>query len=59
LAAAARFVVERWRFVKPRGCDRWIDACIAAAMAADVANVLERKRQSVYLDASFDPLFGY
>jgi hypothetical protein len=36
VAAAARFVGEGWRFVKPRGRDRWIDGLIAATIAVDV-----------------------
>ena len=48
LAAAARFVGERWRFVKPRGRDRWIDGLIAAAIAIDIVRREMEPRTSVY-----------
>ena len=48
LAAGARFVGERWRFVKPRGRERWIDALIAAAIAVDMVQRAPEPRQSVY-----------
>lgn len=49
LAAAARFVGERWRFVKPKGKrKKWIDGAIAASIAADWAASRKPKRKSVY-----------
>jgi hypothetical protein len=48
LAASARFVGERWRFVKPKGTDRKIDAVIAASIAAELAGAVQPKRESVY-----------
>jgi phage terminase large subunit-like protein len=48
LAAAARFVGERWRFAKPRGRHRWIDALIAAAIAVDIVRSEPEPRESVY-----------
>jgi len=49
LAAAARFVGERWRFVKARGSGKWIDACVAAAIAAELADEAQPSA-SVYED---------
>jgi len=48
LGAAARFVGERWRFVKPRGRDRWIDGLIAATIAVDVVRRVPERRVSIY-----------
>ena len=48
LAAAARFVGERWRFVKPRGKDRHIDGVIAASIAAEMAGSIGPPPRSVY-----------
>jgi hypothetical protein len=48
LGAAARFVAERWRFVKPRGRERWIDGLIAATIAVDVVRRRQPPRESVY-----------
>lgn len=48
LAAAARFVGERWRFVKPRGKNRHIDGVIAASIAAELVSSVEPPRESVY-----------
>jgi phage terminase large subunit-like protein len=48
LAGAARFIGERWKFVKAKDRKRWIDALIAGCMACDVATRIEPKRESVY-----------
>jgi phage terminase large subunit-like protein len=48
LAAAARFVGERWRFAKPRGKDKKIDGVIAASIAAELAGNVEPPRRSIY-----------
>jgi hypothetical protein len=48
LAASARFIGERWRFAKPRGRDRWIDALIAATIAVDVCRRTPEPKRSVY-----------
>jgi phage terminase large subunit-like protein len=48
LAAAARFVGERWRFAKPRGKDKKIDGVIAASIAAELAGSAEPPRRSIY-----------
>ena len=50
LAAAARFVGERWRFAKPRGKDKKIDGVIAASIAAELAGNVEPPRRSIYED---------
>lgn len=51
LAASAKFVGERWRFVKPPGRQHvWIDACVAATIACDVLGRYEPPRVSVYQD---------
>lgn len=50
LAAAARFVGERWRFVKPKGKHKWIDGLIAAMIAVDLVTSAKPKGRSVYED---------
>lgn len=50
LAAAARFVGEHWRLVKPPGRKVWIDAAVAAALACDVAGRDTGPRRSPYED---------
>jgi hypothetical protein len=47
LAGAARFVRERWRFVRPKGKHKWIDALTAAMIATDIVRSVEPKR-SIY-----------
>lgn len=42
LAAAARFVGERWRFVRPRGKHRWIDGLTAASIATSLVGAVEK-----------------
>ena len=49
LAAAARFVGERWQFVKPPGRRHvWIDAAVAAAMACNVVETDPGPQRSQY-----------
>ena len=36
LSAAAKFIGSMWRFVKPKGKRKAIDACIALAMGSHV-----------------------
>jgi phage terminase large subunit-like protein len=48
LAAAARFVGERWRFVRPKGKHKWIDGLTAAMIAVDIVTSVEPKKRSLY-----------
>jgi hypothetical protein len=49
LAASARFIGERWRFARPRGRRKPIDALTAAMTAVDVV-ASERQRTSPWDD---------
>jgi hypothetical protein len=48
LAASARFIGERWRFARPRGQRKPIDALSAATMAVDWLASKPAPRRSVY-----------
>ena len=48
LAASARFIGERWRFARPRGQRKPIDALSAAMMAVDWLASKPAPRRSVY-----------
>ncbi len=48
LAASARFIGERWRFARPRGARKPIDALTAAMTATDWLACIEPARESVW-----------
>ena len=50
LAASARFIGERWRFARPRGARKPIDALTAAMTATDTIARQAPPRQSRYSD---------
>jgi phage terminase large subunit-like protein len=59
LSGAAKFIGSMWRFVKPKGKRKPIDACVALAMGNDVLASRPPPRRSIYDDPSFDPIRGY
>jgi len=50
LAASAKFIGERWRFARPRGARKPIDALTAAMAAVDWLTSKQPPRRSRYSD---------